>query len=91
LLVKTLTKVTMVPSEAIQHNGPIAFVYAIVDDVAQMRIVKTGVIESGRTVVEGIAPGTVVAVSSFERLQDKTMVIVSAKPVSATAPESTTP
>jgi multidrug efflux system membrane fusion protein len=91
LLVKTLTNVTLVPSGAIQHNGPIAFVFAIVGDVAQMRTVKTGVAESGFTVVEGISPGTLVATSSFERLQDKTRVIVSTKPVNTGAAESTTP
>jgi membrane fusion protein, multidrug efflux system len=91
LLVKTLTNVTLVPSGAIQHNGPIAFVFAVVNGVAQMRTVKTGVTESGFTVVEGIPPGTLVATSSFERLQDETRVIVSTKPVSTGSAESTTP
>jgi multidrug efflux system membrane fusion protein len=85
LLVKTLTGVTLVPSGAIQHNGPIAFVYAIEDGIAHMRTVKTGATDSGKTVVEGIAPGTMVATSSFERLQDQTRVTVSTKPVTANA------
>jgi membrane fusion protein, multidrug efflux system len=87
LLVKTLKGVTLVPSGAIQHNGPIAFVYAIEDGIAHMRTVKTGATDSGKTVVEGITPGTVVATSSFERLQDGTRVTVSTKPVTTTTSE----
>jgi len=85
LLVKTLTNVTLVPSGAIQHNGPIAFVYAIVDGVAEMRTVKAGAADSGKTVVQGLTPGTLVATSSFERLQDKTRVMISTKPVAPTS------
>ncbi len=91
LLVKTLRGVTLVPSGAIQHNGPIAFVYAIVDGIAHMRTVKTGATDSGKTVVQGIAPGTEVATSTFERLQDQTRVIVSTRPVTTATPESTAP
>jgi membrane fusion protein, multidrug efflux system len=81
LLVKTLKGVTLVPSGAIQHNGPIAFVYAIEDDMAHMRTVKIGATDAGKTVVEGIAAGAMVATSSFERLQDGTRVTVSTRPV----------
>jgi len=91
LLVKTLTNVTLVPSGAIQHNGPIAFVYAIENGVAHMRTVKPGVADAGKAAVEGIRPGTLVATSSFERLQDKAPVIVSAKPVASNPAESTAP
>src|SRR5215471_3155117 len=91
LWVKTLRGVTLVPSGAIQHNGPIAFVYAIVNDIAHIRTVKTGATDSGKTVVEGIAPGTMVATSSFERLQDQTRVTVSTRLVTTTTSESTAP
>jgi len=91
LWVKTLRGVTLVPSGAIQHNGPIAFVYAIVNGIAHIRTVKTGATDSGKTVVEGIAPGTMVATSSFERLQDQTRVIVSTRLVTTTTSESTAP
>jgi multidrug efflux system membrane fusion protein len=89
LLVKTLNNVTLVPSGAIQHNGPIAFVYTIADGMAHMRTVKTGATDSGKTVVEDIAPGTMVATSSFERLQDQTRVTVSTRPATATPSEGT--
>ena len=91
LWVKTLRGVTLVPSGAIQHNGPIAFVYAIVNGIAHIRTVKTGATDSGKTVVEGIAPGTMVATSSFERLQDQTRVTVATRLVTTTTSESTAP
>ena len=74
LLVKTLKGVTLIPTNAIQHNGQTAFVYAIYDGTAHMQTVKTGTVDAGMTAVEGIRPGTVVATSSFERLQDNAPV-----------------
>ena len=75
LLVKTLHDVTLVPTSAIQHNGQVAFVYVIQDGAAQIKNVKTGVTDSGQTVVEGINPGDQVANSSFEKLQNNSKVI----------------
>ncbi len=74
LLVKTLHDVTLVPTSAIQHNGQVAFVYVIQDGAAQIKNVKTGVTDSGQTVVEGINPGDQVANSSFEKLQNNSKV-----------------
>jgi membrane fusion protein, multidrug efflux system len=82
LLVKTLQGVTLIPTSTIQHNGQTAFVYLIQNDAAQIRNIKTGVVEAGQTAVEGINPGDVVASSSFEKLQDKSKVVVSKKPPS---------
>jgi multidrug efflux system membrane fusion protein len=81
LLVKTLRGVTLIPTNAIQHNGQTAFVYAIDEGMAHMRTVKTGAVDVGTTAVEGIPPGTVVATSSFERLQDNAPVSPMKKPV----------
>ena len=75
LLVKTLTGVTLIPTNAIQHNGENTFVYVIDEGTAHTQTVKTGPSDDGVTVVEGIAPGTVVATSSFERLQNDTVVV----------------
>jgi multidrug efflux system membrane fusion protein len=80
LLVKTLSGVTMVPSNAIQHNGQQAFVFVVRDGIANMQPVKAGVVDSGMTAVEGIRPGDVVATSSFERLQDGATVVAGRKP-----------
>ena len=83
LLVKTLQGVTLIPTNAIQHNGQTSFVYAIYDGTAHMQTVKTGTVDAGMTAVEGIRPGTVVATSSFERLQDNAPVTPMKKPVPA--------
>jgi multidrug efflux system membrane fusion protein len=83
LLVKTLQGATLIPTNAIQHNGQTSFVYAIYDGTAHMQTVKTGTVDAGMTAVENIRPGTVVATSSFERLQDNAPVTPMKKPVQA--------
>jgi len=70
LLVKTLRGAVTAPSQAIQHNGPVSFVYVVRDGAAHIQNVKTGPTDAGNTVVQGIAPGTVVVTSNFEKLQD---------------------
>jgi len=85
LLVNTLKGATTIPSSAIQHNGQVAFVYVLQDDVAHMRTIKPGVTDGGTTQVSGIQPGDIVANSSFEKLQDKAKIVVSTKPLPATS------
>ena len=85
LLVDTLHGVTLLPSSAIQQNGQASFVYLIQANVAHIRSVKAGLVNGGLTQVEGIQPGDVVANSSFERLQDKSPVVIVNKPVPAGA------
>jgi multidrug efflux system membrane fusion protein len=69
LLVNTLEGVTLVPTNAVQHNGQVVFVYVIAKGVARVRNIATGVADGGMTAVEGINPGEVVATSSFDKLQ----------------------
>jgi multidrug efflux system membrane fusion protein len=103
LLVNTLNGVTLVPSGAVQHNGPVAFVYVIAPATAtsapppcnqaapcyaSVRNIKAGVSDSGMTAITGINPGEVVATSSFEKLQGGSKVIVAKQ---ATAAEGNTP
>jgi len=76
LLLETLRNMTLIPTSAIQHNGQVAFVYIIQNGTAQIRNVTPGVIEGGRTAVEGINPGDVVANSSFEKLQANAKVVI---------------
>jgi multidrug efflux system membrane fusion protein len=76
LLVKTLKDQILIPTSAIQHNGPTAFVYVLQNGTAQMRTVKTGATDAGMTAVEGIQPGDIVANSSFEKLQPNAKVNV---------------
>jgi multidrug efflux system membrane fusion protein len=91
LLVNTLDGVTLIPSNAVQHNGEVAFVYAIENGTAKVSNVTTGVSDQGKTVVMGIPPGTVVATSSFEKLQDGSKIAVSKTPIPANSTESKTP
>ncbi len=88
LLVKTLRGVTLVPSQAIQHNGQVAFVYVIRDGEAQIQNVTTGVSEAGMTAVEGIQPGDVVITDNFEKLQNGVPVTPTKKPARGAAANS---
>ncbi len=91
LLVKTLDAEVLLPSNAIQHNGQVSFVYAIEDNTAKLRNVKPGVSDAGITAVEGIDAGTEVATSSFEKLQDGVKTVISKTPIPANTVESNTP
>jgi multidrug efflux system membrane fusion protein len=91
LLVNTLDGVTLVPTEAVQHNGQVAFVYVITKGIASVRNITTGVSDGGMTQAQGINPGEVVATSSFEKLQAGVKVTVAkqappANPVEGNAP-----
>jgi membrane fusion protein, multidrug efflux system len=93
LLVDTEQGVTLIPTSAIQHNGQSAFVYIIQNDTAAIRNIQTGVADSGNTAVTGINPGDVVANSSFDKLQDKSKIVISKQPLPAasSSPESQAP
>src|ERR1035437_160070 len=90
LLVNTLDGVTLVPTAAVQHNGQVAFLYAIANGVATVRNIKTGVAEGGMTAVEGINPGEVVATSSFDKLQSGSKVVLSKQASPANPVQSNT-
>jgi membrane fusion protein, multidrug efflux system len=85
LLVKTLHDQILLPSSAIQHNGSAAFVYVVQNSQATMRTVKTGVADGGKTAVEGVNEGEIVADSSFDKLQNGSKIIVSQKPLPASS------
>jgi membrane fusion protein, multidrug efflux system len=91
LLVKTIDNVILVPTNAIQHNGQVSFVYAIQNNTAKVQNVKTGVSDSGMTAVQGIEPGTAVATSSFEKLQDGAKTVLSKTPIPTSTTENNTP
>jgi membrane fusion protein, multidrug efflux system len=91
LLVNTLQGATLVPTSAIQHNGAVAFVYVIQNNVAHMRNIQAGVTDGNTTQVTGINPGDVLADSSFDKLQDKSKVVVSSKPIPANTSGSNAP
>jgi membrane fusion protein, multidrug efflux system len=91
LLVRTLKGVTLVPTNAIQHNGPTAFVYVIHNGTASVKTVTPGVTDSGMTAVEGANPGDVVATSSFNNLQNGVHIVVSKTPMAANPTGATAP
>jgi len=91
LLVKTLHDQTLLPSSAIQHNGAAAFVYVIQNSQASTRSVKTGVSDAGKTAVQGVNPGEVVADSSFEKLQNGSQVTISQAPLPGSPSEGNAP
>jgi len=91
LLVNTLDGVTLVPTNAVQHNGQAAFVYVVTNGTASLRNIKTGVADAGMTAVEGIKSGEVVATSSFDKLQSGSRVAVSKQAPAANPAESNAP
>jgi membrane fusion protein, multidrug efflux system len=91
LLVKTLHDQILLPSSAIQHNGSTAFVYVIENGQANARNITTGVSDGGKTVVQGVNAGEVVADSSFEKLQNGSKVTISEKPLPISSPEGNAP
>jgi membrane fusion protein, multidrug efflux system len=91
LLVNTLQNATLIQSSAIQHNGQVAFVYVIQNDVAHVRNIKTSVTDNGITAVTGINPGDVLANSGFDKLQENSKVVVSNKPLPANNSGSSAP
>ncbi|MFZ0662725.1 MAG: efflux RND transporter periplasmic adaptor subunit [Acidobacteriaceae bacterium] len=92
LLVETEQNKTLIPTQAIQHNGQEAFVYVIANGAAKLQDVKTGTSNEGITAVTGIKPGDVVATSSFQKLINGSKVNITtvASPVS-NENESTAP
>ena len=75
ILARTIDDAVTVPTSAVQHDATQPFVYVIQEAHAHLRHVKTGVVEGDTTQVDGIEPGTVVANSSFEKLQDGAPVV----------------
>jgi multidrug efflux system membrane fusion protein len=91
LLVKTLMGVTLIPSQAIQHNQQTTFVYVIEEGEAHMQNVRTGATDLGMTEVKGIRPKTEVATSNFEKLQNGTPVVRAKKQAPPGAEEGGVP
>lgn len=91
LLVETQHDQTLIPTQAIQHNGNEAFVYVIANGKAKKQDVKIGTSNEGVTAVTGINPGDVVATSSFQKLVDGSEVHTTTAPPASTANESNVP
>ena len=76
LLVKTLRKVTLVPSAAVQHNGANAFVYIVKpDNTVGVQAIGTLTGNQQVTAVTGLNPGVWLATSGFDRLENGVAVV----------------
>jgi multidrug efflux system membrane fusion protein len=85
LLVTTLRGATAVPSAAIQRNADIAFVYVVEDGRVHRQRVTPGAVAGELTQITGVAPGAVVAISSFDKLRDDAPVTIAGPPEGSAA------
>ena len=83
LLVRTLKNAVLIPSAAIQRNGTQAFVFVIDKNTVSVRNVTERSTNGNTTAVEGLRVGERVALSSFDKLQEGTLVTVEQLPQKA--------
>jgi multidrug efflux system membrane fusion protein len=92
LLVKTLTKVILAPSAAIQRNADAAYVYVIQPDgTVKSQDVKIIATEGEFAAVTGVAPGAQLVTDGFDKLQGGSMVIVKQPQAAVPSEPPTTP
>lgn len=92
LLVNVLKDQVLLPNSSIQRNGSQAFVYLLRNNVATITNIGVVTTDGVNSAVTGIASGSQVADSSFEKLQDKSKVrIVQQKLAVSDDAESNTP
>jgi len=84
LLVKTLKDSVLIPSAAIQRNGTQAFVFVVEKNAVSVRNITEQSADGNTTAVEGLRAGEMVALSSFDKLQDGTQVQVEPSPQKST-------
>jgi membrane fusion protein, multidrug efflux system len=80
LLVKTLKGSVLIPSAAIQRNGTQAFVFAVDKNTVSVRDITERSTDGVTTAVEGLQVGEMVALSSFDKLQEGTPVKIEPSP-----------
>jgi multidrug efflux system membrane fusion protein len=90
LLVKTLKDSVLIPSAAIQRNGTEAFVFVVDKDAVSVRNITEQSTDGGTTAVEGLRAGEIVALSSFDKLQEGTPVQVEQSPQKTTVDKRAT-
>jgi len=77
LLLRTLRKVTLVPSAAVQQNGTQAFVYVVQqNNTVSVQQVTTLTSNEQVTAVQGVNAGANLATSGFDRLENGALVTV---------------
>jgi membrane fusion protein, multidrug efflux system len=80
LLVKTLKDSVLISSAAIQRNGTQAFVFIVDKGAVSVRNITEQSTDGNTTAVEGLQAGEMVALSSFDKLQEGTPVQVEQSP-----------
>jgi len=86
LFVRTLTKVDLVSTAAIQRNGDIAFVFVVQPDSKVKSVnVKIVATEAEVAAVTGVKPGDRIVTDGFDKLQDGALIVIR-KPKAAAAP-----
>jgi multidrug efflux system membrane fusion protein len=90
LLVDTLHDVVTLPTAAVQHGAPGAFVYLVgADDTVSVRPIETGASDNGMIAVQkGLQPGDRVVIDGTDRLRDGAHVTVAGQD-GAAAPAAT--
>jgi multidrug efflux system membrane fusion protein len=92
LLVNTLRKATLVPTAAVQHNGPNPFLYVVQpDNTVAVQQIQISTSNDQDTAVTGINPGTNVATSGFDRLENGVHVTVKSQAGPPAPGKSTAP
>jgi membrane fusion protein, multidrug efflux system len=77
LLLRTLHKVNLISTAAIQRNNEIAFVYVVdANNTVRMRNIKLATTDGNTAAVTGVNPGERLVTDGFDRLQDGVRVAV---------------
>ena len=84
LLVKTLTKVNLVPQAAIQKNNDTAFVYVIQPDSSvKSQDIKILATEADVSAVTGVNAGDELVTDGFDKLQNGSKVVIRKPPAAS--------
>jgi multidrug efflux system membrane fusion protein len=76
LQVDTLRNTKLIPTVAVQYNGPQAFVYlAQPNQTAVLRNITVSNTEGDQAAIDGLNPGDTVVTSNFDRLQDGAKIV----------------
>jgi multidrug efflux system membrane fusion protein len=78
LLVKTLMGVNIIPTDAIQRNNDIAYVYVVnmQAKTVKSRNIKVATIDGLQAAVTGVSPGDTLVTDGFDKLQDNTKISI---------------
>jgi membrane fusion protein, multidrug efflux system len=92
LLVKTLTRVNLVPQAAIQRNNDIAYVYAVQPDgTVKSQNIKILATEGERSAAAGVDAGTRLVTDGFDKLQNGSKVVARKTSAAEPTPSSASP